>query len=81
MAAGWCVMRRAERVCIQEMGGGIVRERAMKARAKVWADKVKEEGKGRKQGPPHLPAWEGLLEALLEDSSDIGANNKNNCCS
>jgi len=46
----------------------------MKHFTKQWSVKVKEAGQGHGLGPPHLSAWEGMLESLGE--GDIGQANK-----
>ena len=48
----------------------------MKKHTKKWAEEVQKKGKSHGMGPPHLSAWEGLLEGLLAPGMELGANNR-----
>eukprot|EP00972_Heterocapsa_arctica_P111307 16387454-Heterocapsa_arctica.AAC.1 len=48
----------------------------MKKKTKQWGDEVQKKSNEHGLGPPHLQAWEGLLEGLLAPGLEIGAANR-----
>ena len=49
---------------------------SVKKKTTEWSKIVKERGRGHGQGPPHLRAWVGLCEGLLETGLEIGMTNR-----
>jgi len=50
----------------------------MRVKTKQWTEEAQKRGKNHGLGPPHLSAWEGLLEGLLAPGMEIGAVNRAN---